>query len=133
MNMKSGVSSRSRITPEKAEEIRKKISRLNLLSFAFAVPGILLQVLGGTAVAASGPSPQAVGAVLIMRIIGIPLIIAGLACYARMKGRSGALGLLGLLSCLGLLILAVFSKSCHNCRTTASYRSKECAACGAPM
>jgi hypothetical protein len=133
MNMKSGVSSRERISPEKAEEIRKRISRLNLLSFAFAVPGIGLQFFGSALVAGAHSRADALLLVGMLRLIGVPLIIAGLACYAMMKGRSWALGLLGLLSCLGLLILAVFSKSCHNCQTTASYRTKECAACGAPM
>jgi hypothetical protein len=133
MNMKSGVSNRSRITPERAEEIRKKISRLNLLSFVFAVPGLLLQVGGGALIAGTQNAPSAAGMIVLLRLIGAPLVIAGLCFYASMKGRSWALGLLGLLSCLGLLILALFSKSCHNCRTTASYRAKECQTCGAPM
>lgn len=133
MNMKSGVSNRSRISPERAEEIRKKISRLNLLSFAFAVPAIALQFFAGALVAGTKSAPDAVALVTMLRLIGAPLFIAGLSCYAMMKGRSWTLGLLGLLSCLGLLILALFSKSCHNCRTSASYRTRECPSCGAPM
>jgi len=44
LNLKSGIGGGPRIAPEKAEEIRRRISRLNLLSFAFAIPGILLQI-----------------------------------------------------------------------------------------
>jgi hypothetical protein len=132
LNLKSGVSGASRISPEKAEEIRKKISRLNLLSFAFAVPGLLLQ-FGGAALVGGSPSRDEATAVLMLRLVGAPLVIAGLCFYARMKGRTWALGLFGLLSCLGLIILSVSPKFCHNCRTRDSYRAKECRACGAPM
>ncbi len=131
LNLKSGVSGGARISPAKAEEIRKKISRLNLLSFALALPGIAIQFGGGAMVTVQGPRDASF--ILMLRLIGAPLIIAGLACYARMKGRSWALGLLGLLSCLGLLILAFVSKRRHNCGTGASYRAKECGSCGAPV
>jgi len=133
LNMKSGVSGAPRISPEKAEEIRKKISRLNLLSFVLAVPGIGLQFFGGALIAGSRTGADAAGIILMLRLVGAPLVIAGLCCYARMKGRSWALGLFGLLSCLGLIILAVLPKCCHNCRTLSSYRVRECGACGAPM
>jgi hypothetical protein len=132
LNLKSGVSGGPRISPEKAEEIRKKISRLNLLSFALAVPGLALQIGGGFLVAGR-PGPDAAAMILMLRLVGAPLVIAGLCCYAMMKGRSWALGLFGLLSCLGLIILSLSPKFCHNCRTRDSYRAKECRACGAPM
>jgi hypothetical protein len=131
LNLKSGVSGEGRISPEKAEAIRKKISQLNLLSFALALPGIAIQVGATAFVRAQGPSPT--GSILLLRLIGAPLIIIGLGCYARMKGRSWALGLLGLLSCLGLLLLAFWPKLCHNCKTSASYRIRECGSCGAPV
>jgi len=133
LNMKSGVSGAPRISPEKAEESRKKISRLNLLSFVLAAPGIGLQFFGGALIAGSRTGADAAGIILMLRLVGAPLVIAGLCCYARMKGRSWALGLFGLLSCLGLIILAVLPKCCHNCRTLSSYRVRECGACGAPM
>lgn len=133
LNMKSGVSGAARISPEKAEEIRKRITRLNLLSFALAVPGIALQFFGGALIAGGRPGPEAAATILMLRLVGVPLVIAGLCCYAMMKGRSWALGLFGLLSCLGLIILAVLPKCCHHCRTMSSYRVKECGACGAPM
>lgn len=132
MNVKSGVSGSSRIGPQRAAEIKRKISRLNLLSFAFAVPGILLQF--GPAFAAAGQvTPETAGSIMVVRLLGAPLIIAGLVCYALMKGRSGLLGLLGLLSCLGLIILHFFPKNCHNCRASGSYSAKACATCDAPM
>ena len=133
MNMKSGVGMAPPVTPEKAEEIRRKISRLNLLSFAFAIPGLILQFAGPGLLLSGNPGPGAVGMVLMIRLVGIPLIIAGLVCYSLMKGKSGAYGLLGFLSCIGLLILHFLPKSCQNCRASASYRAKECRDCGAPV
>jgi hypothetical protein len=130
MNLKSGVSSGSRITPERAEAIRMKISRLNLLSFALAIPGIALQVLSKVLISGHAHAPLPL---ILLRVASVPLVIAGLCCYARMKGRNWALGLFGLLSCLGLIILSVLPKCCHNCRHSDSYRVKECRACGAPM
>jgi hypothetical protein len=133
MNLRSGVGMSSGVSPQKAEELRRRISRLNLLSFALAVPGLLLQ-FAGPALLASGPATPAVLRMMVLiRLMGVPLIIAGLACYALMKGRSGALGLLGLLSCIGLLILHFLPKACHNCQASASYSAKQCRDCGAPV
>jgi hypothetical protein len=136
MNLKSGVGSGPRVTPELAEQIRKKISRLNILSFVLALPGLGLQIAGAMASGARTAgeeltAAQAGGALL--QLLGVPLVIGGLACYGLMKGRSWALGLFGLLSCFGLLILHFFPKKCHNCRTGASYRAKDCVSCGAPV
>jgi len=64
---------------------------------------------------------------------GMALFTVGMVFYARMKGRHGAMGLFGLLSCIGLLVLHFLPKSCQNCRASASYRVKECSACGAPV
>jgi hypothetical protein len=38
--------------------------------------------------------------------LGTCLLIAGLSCYARAKGRSGLWGAMGLLSIIGLIVLA---------------------------
>lgn len=133
MNLKSGVGMSPRVSAEKAEEIRRKISRLNLLSFALAVPGMGLQFVGPQMLLSGQHGPEVAGLVLLVRLLGIPLIIGGFVCYALMKGKSGVYGLLGLLSCLGLMILHFLPKSCHNCRASASYRSKECRECGAPV
>ena len=136
MNLKSGLGAGARVTPERAEEIRKKISRLNIMSFVFALPVLGLQIAGAMASGSGSPdvevtAAQAGGALL--QLMGVPLVIAGLACYGLMKGRSWALGLFGLLSCIGLFVLHFFPKKCHNCRAGASYRAKECASCGAPV
>lgn len=134
MNLKSGVVSGERIDPAKAEEIRKRISRLNLMSFALALPGFLLMVGGPAAIAAgSGSSTDLVIVLTVLRFAGTGLLIGGFAAYAMMKGRSPAFALLGLASCIGLVVLAVIGKKCLNCRTEAGSRSKECRACGAPM
>lgn len=134
MNLKSGVSTSASISPARADEIRRRIRKLNLLSFAFALPGMGLQVLATRIPGPPGSGAQDVHAtVLAIQGFGALLVIAGLVCYALMKGRSGLFGLLGVLSCLGLLILAVLSKICQNCSASASYRVKECAKCGAPV
>lgn len=134
MNLKSGVSASPRIDPRTAQDIKRKITRLNLLSFLFALPGIALQFLAGSVAKGGAAQPGATpAAALAIQGLGAVLVIIGLVCYARMKGRSGVLGLLGLLSCLGLIVLHFVSKSCHHCQATASYRAKECSACGAPV
>jgi hypothetical protein len=136
MNIKSGVTSSGRVSPERAQEIKKKISKLNILSFVLAVPGLLLQ-FGGVAMAgaaASSGEVESIPPILILgRLLAPFLIIAGLVCYSLMKGRSGLLGLLGLLSCIGLLILHFLPKKCHNCRNSAGYNAKDCGTCGAPV
>jgi len=133
MNLKSGVNASPPIDPIKAKEIKARISRLNLISFALILPGIALQFLAGGLRGASQSPEEARAQVLGIQAVGAVMVILGLVCYARMKGRSGALGLLGLLSCLGLIILNYLPKNCQNCRTSAGYSAKECGACGAPV
>jgi hypothetical protein len=131
MNLKSGVSATPRIDPRKAQELKSRITRLNLLSFALAIPGLAMQVLAGK-IAPTAPGATPAGALAIQGL-GALLVIGGLVCYARMKGRSGVLGLLGLLSCLGLIILNFLGKTCQNCSAGAGHSAKECSTCGAPV
>jgi hypothetical protein len=135
MNLKSGVSAEPRIDPRTAQEIKKRISRLHMMAWLFILPGIILLVLaGGARGAAKGaPGVEAAAGALAIQGLGSILFIIGLVFYARMKGRSGVMGLLGLLSCIGLIILNYLPKNCLHCRASASYRAKECSACGAPM
>jgi len=130
MNLKSGLTISPRVSPERAEEIRRRIRRLNLASFAFGVPGM---ILAGASQASKPKGPGAVGLTLMVWGIGIALFTVGMVFYARTKGRHGAFGLFGLLSCIGLLFLGFLSKVCQNCQTTASYRAKECKNCAAPV
>lgn len=44
---------------------------------------------------------------LLVTLVGTGLLIAGLAMYAKAKGRSPAWGLLGFLSIIGLIVLAL--------------------------
>ena len=129
MNLKSGVAAVARIDPLKAKEIKARISRLNLISFALALPGLGLHGFALQMSTQPGASPAA-GA---LQLLGIALVIAGFCFYARMKGRSGVLGMLGLLSCLGLIILHFLSKKCQNCSSSAGHAAKECSTCGAPV
>jgi len=133
LDLKSGVKGTARVSAQEADRIKRRITKLNLLSFAFALPGIGLQFLGGFAIAGTQNPHDAQVTLMLLRVLGAPLIIAGLVCYALMKGRSGVLGLLGLLSCLGLLILHFLPKNCQHCKKSASYRAKTCADCGAPV
>jgi hypothetical protein len=131
LNLKSGVGGGAKISPEEALAIKKEISRLNLLSFAFAVPGL---VLLGAAGAVSGENVEENrGTVLILRLAGAVLFMIGMTAYARMRGRSGRWGLLGFLSCLGFLVLYFLPKRCRHCRSNASFRARECRNCGAPV
>ena len=135
LSLKSGVSmSANRVTPAEAEAIRKQIRNYNLLSFAFAVPGLIL-LAGGRGMTApalaSSSGDAAVG--LVLAFAGVVLFMVGMCFYARMKGRHLALGLLGLMTCLGLLILNFVPKMCRRCKKSQSYRSKECGECGSPL
>jgi hypothetical protein len=130
MNLKSGVGVSPRVSPEKAEGIRRRIRTLNLISFAFGVPGILL---AGSGQVVKPSSPGMTGMMVAIWASGMLLFTVGMVFYARMKGRHGAMGLFGLLSCMGLLILHFLPKVCQNCRASASYRAKECRDCGAPV
>ena len=75
----------------------------NRKSLAIGIPGIALQILGSIMRQQPGASPAWTAAVLL----GTVLLIAGLAFYARAKGRNPAWGLMGLLSLVGLIILAL--------------------------
>jgi hypothetical protein len=131
LNLKSGVGGGQRVSPEQALAIKKQISRLNLLSFAFALPGLVLLMASG-ALAAPGMEKN-LAVLATVRLLGALLFLIGMFFYARMRGRGWAWGFLGLLSCLGLLILYFLPKHCRNCQTSASYRARDCAKCGAPV
>jgi len=114
------------VSPEKAQEIKAKIGRLNALSFVFALPGLGLEFAAG----AIAPKPELVP---VLQLSGAVLVIVGFCIYATMKGRNAAWGLMGIFSCLGLIFLALMGKCCHNCQQVASYGAKECTKCHAPM
>lgn len=119
------------ISPEKAAEIKAKISRTNMLSFVFAIPGLLLQFAAGAIV---HPTTVAEAQMVPMiQLAGGILLIIGLCLYASMKGRSPAWGLMGLLSCLGLIFLAIMAKICQNCGLVGGRNDTECKKCQCPM
>lgn len=127
---------RPQIDPEKAEKIRARIRNLNLLSFALAIPGIAIQVYGRMSLepglnGSPDPQKQLISALLIL--LGAGLVIAGLACYAIMKGRSGGWGLLGLLSVIGLIALNFLGKRCQNCQREGGANAKQCQWCHGPL
>jgi hypothetical protein len=85
----------------------------NRKSLALGVPGIVLQILGnvmyrpGGSIAGTGRPAAAGNPVwLLVMLAGTVLLIAGLAFYAKAKGRSPAWGFMGLLSIIGLIVLA---------------------------
>jgi hypothetical protein len=127
MNLKSGLGTETAgVSPEEAATIRSRIKRLNVLSFVFALPGLALQ-FGGAAL------PGAREGVSGLQGLGALMVIVGLCIYARMKGRSWAWGLFGLLSIFGLIGLYFLGEICQHCGSKESYKSKSCAACGAPV
>lgn len=92
---------------------------LNRKSFFFGVPGIVLQLGGRLGLSMVGSKQGAQSfpmanderalveiAATVGLVLGTCLLIAGLSCYARAKGRSGWWGLMGLLSIIGLIVLA---------------------------
>lgn len=73
------------------------IKKYNNLSLLLGAPGLVLQFIG------LGSQGEPEGAAI--SAIGSLLLIAGLAFYAKAKGRSAAWGLMGLLSLIGLIVL----------------------------
>ena len=97
-------------------ELKKENKRLNWSSMLLGASGLLLQYFGGH---------------LGLRLLGLVLLLTGLALYASMKGRSKWWGALGLFNLLGLLVLALISKYCRNCGQRE--KSKICQNCGGPV
>jgi hypothetical protein len=83
------------------------IARYNNVSLALGIPGLLLQIGGNFWAAPYFGGQLAVGRSVMA--LGTLLLIAGLAFYAKAKGRHPAWGLLGLLSFIGLILLACLS------------------------
>jgi hypothetical protein len=122
------------VSPGDTEAIRKKLRSLNLISFAFGVPGLLLQLAGNGMARAASVGDAGVAALgSLVTLAGAALLIVGLGYYAKLKGRHWAWGFLGLLSCLGLIVLYLIGKRCHHCRQAEGYSRTQCSRCNAPM
>ncbi len=93
----------------------------------FALPGLSMQLVG--AWLAAGPAPR-IGIPLLF--LGTLLLGAGLALYAKMRGRSVWWGLSGLLNCLGLLTILALGKRCIACKRPVDETSLRCGGCGTP-
>ena len=87
-----------------AGELVNMITRYNNISLALGIPGIALQI-GGRVWSMQLAPAVSLPAMLVM-LLGTGLLIAGLAFYAKAKGRNPAWGLMGLLSIIGLIVLA---------------------------
>ena len=82
------------------------IADYNKKSLMLGIPGILLQIGGNIfAQGAQEPTMKALGG--LVTLVGTGLLIAGLAFYAKAKGRHPAWCLMGFLSCIGLIVLAL--------------------------
>lgn len=112
------------LPPERAEEIRRLLKGYNTKSFAIALPGLALQIVGNNIGGAAGAA---------LTLVGFALFMGGLWFYAKMRGQHPAMCLLGILSCLGMVILYFLPKKCLNCGASASFSSKQCARCTAPL
>ncbi|MBI4612353.1 MAG: hypothetical protein HY720_01960 [Planctomycetes bacterium] len=129
----TATTGRPQVGLEESEQIRRSISSLNSWSFLLGIPGIVLCFLG-LVLPMLRPDLLSVvemGAFLVKA--GTGLLIVGLCCYARMKGRSAAWGLLGALSIIGVIILGLIEKICRHCKHPAGYSTRKCPNCGAPM
>lgn len=75
------------------------------------VAGLLLQVLArvtGSIAASSIDGSSSLAWILFAgQLIGIAVVVVGLANYAKSKGRHPAWSLLGLLSCVGVVVVAL--------------------------
>lgn len=78
------------------------IARYNNISLALGVPGLALQVVGNVLWQQNRANPYAgIG----FTVAGTVLLIAGLAFYAKAKGRSEVWCLMGFLSIIGFIVL----------------------------
>lgn len=80
--------------------------RLNRISLAWGVPGLLVQIAG----VILRDTAATVGSLVLgwtVLLIGAAMLIVGLAYYAKAKGYHPAWGLLGLLSLIGFIVLGV--------------------------
>lgn len=80
--------------------------RLNRISLAWGVPGLLVQVVGVILRNTSGTESLPILGELVL-LLGAVMLIVGLAYYAKGKGYHPAWGLLGLLSLIGFIVLGV--------------------------
>ena len=104
--------------------LRMKLKQYNMLSFATALPGMVLQIIGIQVGGLSGN---------MITLAGVALFAAGLGFYARMRGRSPWFCLLGVLSLGGMFTLYFLSRRCLNCDAWTSYKAKQCRRCSAPL
>jgi hypothetical protein len=72
------------------------------MSLILGLPGIVFQVVGLYLLIATGNNRAQV-----LVLIGLGLLISGLAYYAKAKAHTPWLGLLGLFSLVGLIVLAL--------------------------
>jgi drug/metabolite transporter (DMT)-like permease len=113
------------IAPERAAELKKKLTGLNSLSLLIGVSGLILQGVGKVVVGDSLGD--------LLSVAGIALFVVGLVYYTRARGQHAAFAAFGLLSCLGLFILYFLPKRCLNCDAKHSFSAKACNRCGAPL
>ena len=111
--------------PFDPREVQGRLDTLNKMSFAFGVPGILLQIASNGTVGILGA-----GLSTLLSLAGSALLIVGFGYYAMSRGQSKWFGALGLLSCLGLIVLALLPKKCLVC--TGPVQRAFCQRCGAP-
>ncbi len=79
------------------------IARYNNLSFVFALPGFVLQIIGRMWC----DSPEKFQLGLLTLVVGTGLVLLGFANYAKSRGRHPAWCLLAFLWFPGLVILAM--------------------------
>jgi hypothetical protein len=111
--------------PFDPREVQGRLDNLNKMSFAFGVPGLMLQVVGNMSAEFVGG-----GISTLISLSGSVLLIVGLGYYAMSRGHSKWFGALGFLSCIGLIVLALLPKKCLVC--TGPVQRAFCQRCGAP-
>jgi len=82
------------------------IARYNRLSFAFGIPGLILQGLGYMATNDKKMGIEE-GAAVAITLVGTIILMVGFALYAKSRGRSPVWCVMGLLSIVGLIVLGV--------------------------
>ncbi len=97
---------------EELDTLNENRRRNNMLGFAFGVPGLAMQIIGGVL---SAQDEQLLLVGFVLRLLGLAMLMVGIGFVAAYKGRNPAWALLGLIGCIGLLVI-LFLKDYHKVR-----------------
>jgi|SRR5688572_13452371 len=115
-------------------DIKGKIRLQRRASLFMVVVGSILLAMG-TAVGKGDRSISSDSRSLgyLFALVGVLLLIEGMAVASVSKGRSAWWGLVGLLTWPGLVVVHCLGKNCMRCGSPGGSSAKQCDRCGGPL